>query len=68
MEQVNLESTYQMIKIGELIRVVRFALRPFQFCNLCEVNVSDVDTQEELNARVKAAAFVETLHVITRTQ
>jgi ribonucleoside-diphosphate reductase alpha chain len=37
------------------------ALRPFQFCNLCEVNVSDVDTQEELNARVKAAAFVGTL-------
>ena len=37
------------------------ALRPFQFCNLCEVNVSDVDTQEELNARVKAASFVGTL-------
>ena len=37
------------------------ALRPFQFCNLCEVNVSDVDTQEELNSRVKAAAFVGTL-------
>ena len=37
------------------------ALRPFQFCNLTEVNVSDVDAQEELNARVKAAAFVGTL-------
>ena len=37
------------------------ALRPFQFCNLCEVNVSDVDTQEELNDRVTAAAFIGTL-------
>lgn len=37
------------------------ALRPFQFCNLCEVNVSDVETQEELNARVRAAAYLGTL-------
>jgi ribonucleoside-diphosphate reductase alpha chain len=37
------------------------ALRPFQFCNLCEVNVSDIESQEDLDARVKAAAFVGTL-------
>jgi ribonucleoside-diphosphate reductase alpha chain len=37
------------------------ALRPFQFCNLTEVNVSDVDIQEELNDRVRAAAFIGTL-------
>lgn len=37
------------------------ALRPFQFCNLCEINVSDVDTQEELNARARTAAFLGTL-------
>ena len=37
------------------------ALRPFQFCNLCEVNVSNVESQEDLNARVKAAAFIGTL-------
>ena len=37
------------------------ALRPFQFCNLCEVNVSDVKDQEDLNNRVKAAAFLGTL-------
>jgi ribonucleoside-triphosphate reductase len=36
-------------------------LRPFQFCNLCEVNVSDVVDQDDLNARVKAAAFIGTL-------
>ena len=37
------------------------ALRPFQFCNLCEVNVSDIESQEDYNARVKAAAFIGTL-------
>jgi len=37
------------------------ALRPFQFCNLCEVNVSDIESQEDLNARVKAAALIGTL-------
>ena len=33
------------------------ALRPYQFCNLTEVNVSDVESQGELNSRVKAAAL-----------
>lgn len=37
------------------------ALRPNQFCNLTEVNVSDVESQEDLNARVTAAAFIGTL-------
>ena len=37
------------------------ALRPFQFCNLCEVNVSNVVDQADLNARVEAAAFIGTL-------
>lgn len=37
------------------------ALRPYQFCNLTEVNVSNVDTQEEYESRVKAAAFIGTL-------
>ena len=37
------------------------ALRPYQFCNLCEVNVSNVESQEDLNERVKAAAFIGTL-------
>ena len=37
------------------------ALRPYQFCNLCEVNVSDIESQEDLNSRVKAAAFIGTL-------
>ena len=37
------------------------ALRPFQFCNLCEVNASDIESQDDLNERVKAAAFIGTL-------
>jgi ribonucleoside-diphosphate reductase alpha chain len=37
------------------------ALRPFQFCNLCEVNASDIESQEDLEARVKAAALIGTL-------
>jgi ribonucleoside-triphosphate reductase len=37
------------------------ALKPFQFCNLCEINVSDIHSQEELNARSRAAAFLGTL-------
>ena len=36
-------------------------LRPYQFCNLVEINVSDVQTQEELNERSIAASFIATL-------
>tara|TARA_R110000824_G_scaffold18850_4_gene73980 strand:- start:47085 stop:49010 length:1926 start_codon:yes stop_codon:yes gene_type:complete len=37
------------------------ALRPYQFCNLCEVNVSNIESQEDLNERVKTAAYIGTL-------
>jgi ribonucleoside-diphosphate reductase alpha chain len=37
------------------------ALRPYQFCNLCELNVSDIESQEDLNERSRAAAFLGTL-------
>ncbi len=37
------------------------ALRPFQFCNLCEVNASDIESQEDFNKRVRAASFIGTL-------
>lgn len=37
------------------------ALRPYQFCNLSEVNVSDIEGQDELNDRVKVGAFLGTL-------
>jgi len=37
------------------------ALRPYQFCNLTEVNASDLEDQEEYEARVRAGAFIGTL-------
>jgi len=37
------------------------ALKPMGFCNLTEVNVSDVVDQADLNARVRAGAFLGTL-------
>lgn len=37
------------------------ALRPNQFCNLTEINGNDIFSQEEYNARSRAAAFIGTL-------
>jgi len=37
------------------------SLRPFQFCNLTEINVSDVENQDELDNRAQAAAIIGTL-------
>jgi ribonucleoside-triphosphate reductase len=37
------------------------ALRPFQFCNLCEINVDNIESQQDLNKRVGVAAFFGTL-------
>tara|TARA_Y100000593_G_scaffold95018_1_gene198349 strand:+ start:6046 stop:7905 length:1860 start_codon:yes stop_codon:yes gene_type:complete len=37
------------------------ALRPYQFCNLTEVNVNDVNSQEEYEERVRAASLIGTL-------
>ena len=37
------------------------ALRPFQFCNLCEVNASDIVDQNDFNKRCQVASFIGTL-------
>tara|TARA_R100000664_G_scaffold34010_1_gene53340 strand:+ start:7282 stop:9174 length:1893 start_codon:yes stop_codon:yes gene_type:complete len=37
------------------------ALRPYQFCNLTEINASTVASQEELNKRVEIATLLGTL-------
>jgi ribonucleoside-triphosphate reductase len=37
------------------------ALRPYQFCNLVEVNASDVSSQQDYEERVKSATFIATL-------
>jgi ribonucleoside-diphosphate reductase alpha chain len=40
---------------------VEIALRPFQFCNLCELNVSSVENDQDFYNRVKVASFFGTL-------
>ena len=37
------------------------ALRPNQFCNLCEINMSNIESQEDFNERARAASFIGTL-------
>ena len=37
------------------------ALRPYQFCNLTEINSSDVQSQEDYEQRARVAAFIGTL-------
>ena len=37
------------------------ALRPYQFCNLTEINAGDIENQEDLNERARVAAFIGTL-------
>jgi len=37
------------------------ALRSFQFCNLTEINASDIESQEDLNERARIGAFLGTL-------
>jgi ribonucleoside-diphosphate reductase alpha chain len=37
------------------------ALRPYQFCNLTEINMSNIESQEDFNARSSAASFLGTL-------
>ena len=37
------------------------ALRPFQMCNLVEINASNIESQEDLNKRAYAASFIATL-------
>jgi len=37
------------------------SLNPYQFCNLTEINASNIENQDDYNARAKAAAFIGTL-------
>lgn len=40
---------------------VEIALRPFQFCNLVEINGNDIENQEDFNNRARVASFIATL-------
>lgn len=37
------------------------ALRPYQFCNLVEINASTIESQKDYNERSEAASFIATL-------
>lgn len=37
------------------------SLKPFQYCNLCEVNVSNISSEQDLHERIRIAAFFGTL-------
>jgi ribonucleoside-diphosphate reductase alpha chain len=37
------------------------ALRPYQFCNLVEINMGEIENQNDLNNRARAASFLATL-------
>jgi ribonucleoside-triphosphate reductase (thioredoxin) len=37
------------------------ALRPYQFCNLVEINAANIESQQDLNERSRAASFIATL-------
>jgi len=59
---ISMKKNHNFFANGLLVHnCCEIALRPFQFCNLCEVNVSDVVDQADLNKRVKAAALIGTL-------
>lgn len=46
---------------GVLVHNCEIALRPYQFCNLTELNMSNIESQEDFNARASAASFLGTL-------
>lgn len=59
---INCKKNHNFFANGLLVHNCgEIALKPFQFCNLSEVNVSNVHDQEDLNERCKAAAFIGTL-------
>jgi len=58
---IEVEDNHNFYANDVLAHNCEIGLRPYQFCNLCEVNVSDISSQEDLNDRSKAAAFIGTL-------
>jgi len=46
---------------GLLVHNCEISLRPFQFCNLTEINMGNIESQEDFNERSIAAAFLGTL-------
>jgi len=58
---IEVDDVHEFSANGIIVHNCEISLRSKGFCNLCEVNVSDVTSQRDLNERVKAAAFIGTL-------
>ena len=55
------DDTHWGIVNGLVAHNCEIALRPYSFCNLTEVNVGNIESQEDLNRRCQVAAFFGTL-------
>jgi len=55
------DNTHWGIIEGVIAHNCEIALRPYQFCNLVEINASTIESQEDLNNRAAAASFIGTL-------
>ena len=58
---IEVEDNHNFFANGVLAHNCEIGLRPYQFCNLCEINASNVESQEDLEERVKAASLIGTL-------
>lgn len=58
---IEVQDNHNFFVEGVLAHNCEISLNSCQFCNLTEINVSDVVDQEDLNSRAKAAAFIGTL-------
>lgn len=55
------DDTHWGVVEGVIVHNCEISLKPFSFCNLCEINASDIESQEDFNGRVKAATLIGTM-------
>ena len=58
---IEVEDMHNFFVSGILAKNCEISLKNMQFCNLTEVNVSDVVDQQDLNDRVQAGSFLGTI-------
>ena len=58
---IEVEKNNNFFANGILVHNCEISLKPNSFCNLTEVNVSNIESQQDLNDRVHAAAIIGTL-------
>lgn len=58
---VEVDKVHEFDGNGFRLHNCEISLKANQFCNLCEINTSDVVSQEDLNERSRVASFIGTL-------